>query len=158
MTGSAINSVESIRASWAVSNLPGYQRQETEIVRIELESTTSDVISIRARWWQGRLHYRVVDEYQETFEVKPATSQRPFTLGQLVRFIDRVSHRDLWGPFSLAYNALNADGGTDRRQLRHFTRIRSDIYPQLHDHFEHVFAEWVREADVDAGLEEAHED
>ena len=138
--------------------LPGYQRQETEIVRIELESTTSDVISIRARWWQGRLRYRVVDEYKETFEVKPATSQHPFTLGQLVRFIDRVSHRDLWGPFSLAYNELNADGGTDRRQLRHFTRISSDIYLQLHDHFEHVFAEWVREAEVDADLAEDRED
>ncbi|MBM3901705.1 MAG: hypothetical protein FJ379_06395 [Verrucomicrobia bacterium] len=138
--------------------LPSYQRQETEIVRIELESTTSDVISIRGRCWKRRIRYRVVDEYQETFEVKPATSQRPFTLGQLIRFIDRVSHQDLWGPFSLAYNELNADGGTERRRLRHFTRISSDIYPQLHDHFEHVFTEWVREADADADLEEAHED
>ena len=29
--------------------LPGYRRNEVEIVRIELDSTTSDVISLRAR-------------------------------------------------------------------------------------------------------------
>jgi len=29
--------------------LPGYRRNEVEIVRIELDSTTSDAISLRAR-------------------------------------------------------------------------------------------------------------
>ena len=38
--------------------LPSYQREETEIARIELESTTSDVISIRDRWEDGQIHYR----------------------------------------------------------------------------------------------------
>ena len=38
--------------------LPSYGREETEIARIELESTTSDVISIRARWEDGQIHYR----------------------------------------------------------------------------------------------------
>ena len=92
------------------------------------------------------------------FRCDPDSSDRPLSLGEFIEFIDAVSCRDLWGPFSLAYNELNADGGTDRRQLRQFTCISSDIYPQLHDHFEHVFEEWVREADVDADLEEAHED
>ncbi len=38
------------------------QMSLTGIARIELESTTSDVISIRARWEDGQIHYRVVDE------------------------------------------------------------------------------------------------
>lgn len=138
--------------------LPSCRSEETEIVRIDLRSTTADVISVRARWEDGYIHYSVVDEYKTEFGLYPETTVRPFSLAGLIRFIDRVSHRDLWGPFSLSYNALNADGGTDRRQLRHFTRISSDIYPQLHDHFEHVFAEWVREAEVDADLAEDRKD
>lgn len=129
--------------------LPGYTSDETEIARIELESTTSDVISIRARREGGRIHYRVVDEYQEVFRCHPESSARPFSLGEFIEFIDAVSHNDLWGPYSLAYNELNADAGTERRNLRHFTRISSDLYPQLSDHFERVFADWVAEGETD---------
>jgi hypothetical protein len=125
--------------------LPSYERDETEIARFELQSTTADVISIRARFWQGRIHYRVVDEYNEHFEVKPATSRRPFTLQQLVKFINDVSHPNLSHPFSLAYNEYNAEGYDSRQSLRHFTSISSHSYPQLSDHFEQVFAEWVLE-------------
>ena len=126
--------------------LPGYQRDETEIVRIELQSTTSDVISIRAVRDGAVIRYRVVDEYGEEFSVTPETSRRPFTLRQLVRFIDDVSHPDLTHPFSLAYNELNSEDPTRRAELRHFTRIGSDIYPQLAAHYERVFEDWVGEA------------
>ena len=43
--------------------LPSHGRDETEIVRIQLQSTTSDVISLRARWEEDVIQYRVVDEY-----------------------------------------------------------------------------------------------
>ena len=125
--------------------LPSYERDETEIARFELQSTTADVISIRARFWQGLIHYRVVDEYKEHFSVKPATSRRPFTLQQLVKFIDAVSHPNLTHPFSLAYNEYNAEYYDSRESLRHFTSISSDIYPQLGGHFEQVFEDWVLE-------------
>jgi hypothetical protein len=134
--------------------LPSYGREETEIARIELESTTSDVISIRARWADGQIHYRVVDEYDTEFHCNPDSSDEPLSLGEFIEFIDAVSCRDLWGPFSLAYNELNADGGTERRRLRHFTRINSDVYPQLSEHFEKVFEEWVAEKDDGAGDDE----
>lgn len=131
--------------------LPGYPAGETEIARIDLESTTSDVISIRARREGGLIHYRVVDEYHEVFRCDPESSARPFSLGEFVEFIDAVSHNDLWGPYSLAYNELNADAGTERRNLRHFTRISSDLYPELSDHFERVFADWVAEGEAEQG-------
>jgi hypothetical protein len=51
--------------------LPNYGRQEVEIARIELASTTSDVISLRARPSGSRIKYRVVDEYQTEFLPPP---------------------------------------------------------------------------------------
>jgi len=39
--------------------LPGYRRQEVEIARIALASTTSDVISLRARPPGSRIKYRL---------------------------------------------------------------------------------------------------
>ena len=86
--------------------LPSYQREETEIARIELESTTSDVISIRARWDDGQIHYRVVDEYDTEFDCKPDRSDGPLSLDEFIRFIDAIACQDLCGPFSLAYNQL----------------------------------------------------
>ncbi|MSU31672.1 MAG: hypothetical protein EXS25_03225 [Pedosphaera sp.] len=131
--------------------LPSYEREETEIARIELESTTSDVISIRARWEDGQIHYRVVDEYATEFGCKPDRSDCPLSLNEFIRFIDAISCQDLWGPFSLAYNELNADGGTKRRRLRYFTSIDSDVYVQLSGHFERVFEAWVAEGEAEAG-------
>jgi hypothetical protein len=127
--------------------LPSFESTETEIARIELQSTTYDVISIRASLGPERIHYRVVDEYGECFQVKPATSRRAFTLQQLVRFIDDVRHPDLSGPFSLSYNKLNAEYYEKRRELRYFTYIGSDLYPQLSAHYAQVFEEWVQEGE-----------
>ena len=96
----------------------------------------------------------MVDEYDTEFHCNPDSSDEPLSLGEFIEFIDAVSCRDLWGPFSLAYNELNADVGTERRRLRHFTRINSDVYPQLSEHFEKVFEEWVAEKDDGAGDDE----
>jgi len=43
--------------------LPNYRRCEVEIARITLESTTSDVIRLRARSVGSRIKYQLVDEY-----------------------------------------------------------------------------------------------
>ena len=45
--------------------LPPRRPHEVTIVRIDLESTTADVIEVRARWTGARIVYRVVDEYEE---------------------------------------------------------------------------------------------
>jgi hypothetical protein len=72
--------------------LPNYRRQEIEIARITLESTTSDVISLRARPASSRIKYQLVDEYGTEFRLPQQTSSRPFSLLELIRFLESVEH------------------------------------------------------------------
>jgi hypothetical protein len=58
--------------------LPNYGRQEVEIARMTLESTTSDVISLRARPAGSRIKYHITDEYQTEFSLPQKTSSRPY--------------------------------------------------------------------------------
>src|SRR5260221_10766486 len=60
--------------------LPDYGDCEVEIARIELKSTTYDVISLRARPIGSRIKYRFVDEYQTEYRLPQQTSRRPFSL------------------------------------------------------------------------------
>ncbi len=68
--------------------LPDYRRHETEIARIELESTTCDAISLRARPVGSRIEYSLVDEYASEFILPQRTSRRPLSLRQLIRFLE----------------------------------------------------------------------
>ena len=70
--------------------LPNYQPHEVEIARIELQSTTSDVISLRAKGSRRRIKYRLVDEYETEFGLPQQTSRRPFCLRELIIFLDSV--------------------------------------------------------------------
>ncbi len=125
--------------------LPDYRAGETEIARLELESTTADVISIRARCTRGRICFRIVDEYGTEFELGRKSSKDPLTLEELVQFIDQSAHPDLSGSLALCYNEVNAGGYGERDSLRDFTTIRSELYPQLEEHYDRVFEEWVEE-------------
>jgi len=127
--------------------LPNYGRQEVEIARIELASTTSDVISLRARPTGSRIKYKLVDEYQTEFQPPQETSRRPFSLGQLVRFLDAVEHPEAdasWKTFGfvLSFNECNLDCGTDLEALRDFTSVSSDFYPGLGSHYREAIEEW----------------
>jgi hypothetical protein len=128
--------------------LPNYGRSEIEIARIELESTTNDVISLRARPLGLRITYRVVDEYETEFRLPQRTSSRPFSLGELVRFLDSVERVDnsepSWAQFGfvLLYNQCNLECGSDLEGLRDFTRVESDYYPDLASHYTAAIEEW----------------
>ena len=125
--------------------LPGYLEGETEIARIDLQSTTSDVISIRARVDEGLIHYRVVDEYKGSFSLPFETSEKPFSLKEFVGFIEGTELNELFGPISLAYNDSNLEYHESREELRDFTTLSSEIYAQLNEHYEHVFDDWASE-------------
>jgi hypothetical protein len=127
--------------------LPNYRRQEVEIARITLESTTSDVISLRARPAGSRIKYHIVDEYQTEFSLPHKTSSRPYSLGELIRFLDSVDHPDAdvsWRRFGfvLSFNQCNLDCGTDLETLCDFTSVSSDYYPDLAQHYAQVMEEW----------------
>src|SRR5262249_54329155 len=115
--------------------LPNYRQSEVEIARIELESTTSDVISLRARPLGVRIKYRLVDEYSTEFQLPQQTSARPFSLAELIRFLDSVERVDggepSWAQFGfvLSYSQCNLECGADLEDLRDFVRVGSDYYP-----------------------------
>jgi len=68
--------------------LPDRASQEVEIARITIASTTQDVTCVYTRQVGGRIHYRVVDEYDgDTLSGQDTcTSNKPLTLMALVDF------------------------------------------------------------------------
>lgn len=126
--------------------LPELLPTEVEIARIELKSTTSDVISIRARRHPGSdlIHYRIVDEYDTEFGFEPTTSTEPLTHDELVTLIDNADE-GMGGGLALCYNEMNLEGMGDAESLRHFTTVSSLFYPDLYGHYEAVFDRWVEE-------------
>jgi len=123
--------------------LPDYERDETEIARIELNSTMADVISIRACIDEGEtIEYSVVDEHDGTFNLWTEWSDKPFSLSELVDFIDRTElEGSSYSGLSLSFNNSNAEC-MDKEDLVGFTTISSEIYPDLEDHYGKVFTEW----------------
>jgi len=125
--------------------LATYLLGEVEIARITLKSTTSDVISLRARPIQGGIAYRVIDEYDAKFTLPIPRSAEPLTLAELIRQFDEGSLEDGFDSsvgLALGYNWLNADDD-NHESLRDFTSISSRIYRQLYDHFEHIYDDWL---------------
>ncbi len=127
--------------------LPGYLSGEVEIARICLQSTTCDVITLRARPTPGGIAYRVEDEYEGEFTLPFAVSAQPLTLGEMIQQFEqgRLNELDAAGGLALGYNNLNAEGD-EYENLRHFTVISSTLYRQLEEHFEYVFEDWVTQA------------
>ena len=123
--------------------LPDYERDETEIARIELNSTMADVISIRACIDEGEtIEYSVVDEHDGKFNLWTEWSDKPFSLSELVDFIDRTElEGSSYSGLSLSFNNSNAEC-MDKEDLVGFTTISSEIYPGLEDHYGKVFTEW----------------
>jgi hypothetical protein len=142
--------------------LPDYGDCEVEIARIELKSTTYDVISLRACPSGLRIKYSLVDEYETEYRLPQQTSNRPFSLRELIRFLDLVEQPDLTDPswsrfgFVLSFNESSLGCGADLEDLRDFTRLDSDYYPDLATHYFQAFEEWYadqREAVEDADRE-----
>ena len=134
--------------------LPDCEVDETEIARIELQSTLADVISIRAKREEDEYHYTVVDEHNDTYKLFTETSIDTFTLGELIDFIDYSEQVGGWsGGLSLSYNNSNAEY-LSRERLRHFTTISSEIYPELEKHYDNVFSDWASEEEIDNKEEE----
>ena len=126
--------------------LPDYRTSETEIARIVLDSTTRDVISLRARRTKtGLLRYSIVDEYEGIFYFPKLPSRTSLTLGQIVDWIDQVGLSD--GPnlgigLGLIYTLSNYSEGEPVEDLENFTTVESELYPQLAQHYKRLSSEW----------------
>ena len=124
--------------------LPGYAEGEVEIARIELESTTADVISIRASKEGERIAYSVVDEYETEFHVSPPSSAKPLTLKQVIHLIDDAEGGE---SLALCYTQMNYSGDSldDLDAIKSFTRVESLYYPHLNLHYEQLLDLWYEE-------------
>jgi len=89
----------------------------------------------------------VVGEYQTEFQLPQQTSRRPFSLRQLIRFLDSVEHPGAnasWNRFGfvLSYNECNLECGSDLETLQDFSDVSLDFYPDLGSHYCEAIEEW----------------
>ena len=108
--------------------LPSTQKQEVEIARIAIASTTGDVTCIYARCVGGRIHYRVVDEYEgDTLDGNPTrTSLKPLSLEELVDFFLRT-----WNVIT-CLDVNFEDHGHPREEVKGFiTEASSSFYAEF---------------------------
>jgi hypothetical protein len=111
-------------------NLPG----EVCVVRIELQSTTFDVIELRARPLpDNTIGLRWSDEYQTEFHAPYSSIQQPFSFTELVSFINNSYSEESPEPITTAYLSIQTEPG-ELEQLEFYTKFitfSSDFYPPL---------------------------
>ena len=102
--------------------LPSVDREEVEIARIRINSTTDDVTSVYARLVGSRIAYRVVDEYEgDTLSGSARRiSVRPLTIGQMIDFF--------LGAWDL-YICLDCNFEGDLEEMLGFFEGESEFYP-----------------------------
>jgi hypothetical protein len=103
---------------------------------------------LRARPVGSRIEYKLVDEYASEFTLPQRTSRRPFSLCQLIRFLDSIQRIETGDPswdrfgFVLSFNQCNLECGADLEDLQNFTKVYSDQYPDLAPHYSRRIAQW----------------
>ena len=140
---------------WDVARLHERQLEQQRVPGIEigkavkrcLEDKEAEGVSPRSlqSLRSVLLRYSLVDEYDaHTFWPAKKTGRKPFTLAGLIDFIDNSNHDiDQPGGLVFVYNNYNESGGCSRESLESFTTISSEIYTQLKQHYQNVFAGWV---------------
>ena len=147
-------------------HLPDFAHHEVEIARISMPGTTLwDVTSVRARLdKKGRIHYRVVDEYESEFCATPKSSDSPQSFGEFVRLLDSIAVaessvvmteciRPAEGQTYIRY--LRTQGNDDADPL--CVRVESECYPDLHGYYKEQMERWDAEEFAREEAEEALE-
>lgn len=124
--------------------LPNLYSNEVEIARIVMQSTTMDVISIRARETKNRIVYRIVDEYESEFwdyYLTKKSSVKPLTMRELISLIDNGKENGLVG------NGRNwhYEEGSPAEEIYNFETASSAYYTELADWYDEVNEEWLVE-------------
>jgi len=122
--------------------LPEDLTGETTIARVSLQSTTGDVIEVRARPSVAGIGYRIVDEYETEFKLPFVETAVPLTTAELIQLLDESQGMlDFAIGLVLPVVAWNFDGGpwghedmaVWRRRACAFARVTSAFYPGLDD-------------------------
>lgn len=130
--------------------LPNLGQSEVEIARITIQSTLQDVTSVFARRGRRRIYYRVVDEYEgETLSGRTErTSTKPLALGELERFFNGA-----WSIFDILEMNFG-DDGYDPDDIRRFSSVTSQFYPQIGALYRQRIEAWTAERRREHGLDE----
>ena len=91
----------------------------------------------------GRIGYRVVDEYPETstYVCHPASSVSPLSLGELIALMERASEG---GSIIFPILAMNSRYST-QAELATFITVTSDFYPDLGGYYRALTDAWLEE-------------
>ena len=128
--------------------LPEFKGEEVEIARVSLKSTTFDQKSIRARPEGEHIHLSVEDEYETEYELPVATINKPFTLGQMIEFIDGVAHpEDTYGGGLVEsnWNFMQSEVAGHPEESVDFASIESAVYPELERYYNEYGDNWINE-------------
>ena len=106
--------------------LPNALPGEVEVARISIESTTYDVTCVYARFENGLIHYRVVDEYEggTLNETSALVSKQPVTLQDLATYFIHT-----WPLIDVLKNNFE----DDLDAALNFFDAESPFYPELDD-------------------------
>jgi len=140
------------------------KREQVAIVTIELSSVHGDTPILWAKWSGGRIRYQIADPFDEVedffYELPQQTSLRPFSLHDLIVFLDAVRLHGAdpkWHRFGfpLLYNEMNFEADPNLESLREFTTVSSDFYPDLEAHYGKVIGDWysVRKREAHEGCD-----
>ncbi len=127
--------------------LPDYLPGEVEIARITKQTTTMDVVSIRARRARKRYRYRVVDEYEADFVFSPKSSGQPLTLREVIELVFSVTYDGGDpGPTGEEGEILGSLDWIvdDDEDAERFLTVTSDFYPALEAVVEQRVRTWLR--------------
>ena len=116
------------------------------IATIVLNNALSDVISIEACQWEEAIEFQVRDDNEGEYQWKPREANQPFTLRELIAFIDSAR-----GPCGrglvrgiLDYN--RREGEMQPGELEGFVEVGSDIYADLARHYRAEVLLWIADS------------
>jgi hypothetical protein len=132
--------------------LPDRQKDEIEIARINIDSTTSDVTCVYARRTKSGIDYRAVDEYggDTLSDQITCRSTMPLTLGELADFF--------LGAWDL-FDVLSMNFGEHRypaEDVRGFFEASSEFYPDFGKVIQQRVETWLQQKLSEFGNEPDH--
>jgi hypothetical protein len=137
--------------------LPDLERHEYEIARIVQDTTTQDVISIRAKYsingTAEQIIYRICDEYESEFKWSdkvPRVTKKPMAMKDLILMINsayRVSDEccDIrTGGLVFADREYHCEKGISIKECAQHSQVTSQYYPDLSMWYKSEASEWMQ--------------
>ena len=124
--------------------LPEMLEDEVEIVLIRSRSTLGDLMSLRARRVDGRIRYRMVDEYDMSVDLAVPQDEKPLAFGELTEVLWSFRMSKLDDPFFLSgwENCLESLDYLGWDGIGAFYSVTSEFYDGLEDWYDDRYQEW----------------